>query len=130
MNDIKVQNITLNDYWSKLDHSKKKELKKLLLDYGMKPVTIYRRMTGIGFSPWEYEGIYNTLKEYGISVPRAKKNLWKMIDPKEPFYSYMYNLGMARSTTNFRFVNFNFRRWETTGIKEIIRRFESSNLKR
>lgn len=126
MEGIKREKILLKEYWEKLSPLQRKNLTSLLNDYGLPRTKAIRRINIIGFSAWEYEGVYILLNKIGIRDFRKNSKIWHRIDPKEPFYNYMYENGMSRATTNVRFSKFRFKSWEMTGIKNIIQQFESS----
>lgn len=125
MEELKSEKILLKEYWNTLTPAQRKKLTSMLSEHGLPYNKAYRRINIIGFSLWEYDGIYNLLKDFGLQIPRSRTDVWNRIEKKEPFYIFMNNHGMSRGTTNTRFSRFKFKRWETKGIKEILCQFDN-----
>lgn len=122
---MKKEKLIFKDYVDKLTPKEKKVLFKMLADNGLSHIRAHRRLSFIGFKPWEYEGIYNILKKEGINIPAKRKTFWEKLANKEKFYFYMNQIGMSRYTVYTRFSTFSFASWEKIGIKEIIQKFNN-----
>lgn len=126
----KKEKLIFKDYLDNLSPQEKKKLFTVFEEHGLPYRRAYRKMCFYGFKAWEIDGVYNLLKEYGIDLPDHRSDFWNELDNKETFYHFMGDKGMSRVTTHRRFLRFSFSRWETVGIKEILRIFENRKKKK
>lgn len=107
---------------AQLTSEQKQRLTILLMNHGMPPSTIRRRLAMGRFSAWELRGLKQVMRDFSPSHRGSTLRFWNGLRVKEDFYEFMRSRGMSRATVIMKFREGGARKWELEGIDNLIKK--------